>query len=430
MNLYMKNNILFRIFSAVLCLLAVAACGGKESGSEPSGSKATQLSVSSGSTLNADVTSYDLTVTCDGAWSASVSDGGSWASVTTDKSDKGGTVHVNMNINETDEIRTAVITVTAGNLSKQARITQKALSSIISDKSLQFDGPGEQTLTLTTQSAWTAQVSGGSWMSVSPTSGPAGTTKITVKVTEEYREIGSRNGSIQFTISGKTLNVNILQGQTNFLEADAERFYKFDQPAQTLELKTRTNVDRPNWKVDFKAGENQGAESPGLWIKLVSTKAVKENTFTFSISENDRTYTREADVIFFIGDVSDTVTVSQKGIDPLIRTAAIGAYDVQDETWLYRAGNDMLSRLYSADGKTMAMRIVNAADVTVISMTGIPVAPAVGDELTVGFSYFQSGKTLIDTSYPVKVLKVGTEGEEAGLVWLRQEDGAGFIIKK
>ena len=157
---------------------------------------------------------------------------------------------------------------------------------------------------------------------------------------------------------------------------------------------------------------------------------MKENTFTFSISENDRTYTREADIIFFIDDVSDTVTVSQKGIDPLIRTAAIGAYDVEEETWLYRAGNDMLSRLYSADGKTMSMRIINAADVTVISVTGVPAAPAVGDEFTVGFSFFQSGKTLVDTSYPVKVLKVGTEGEEAGLVWLRQEDGAGFIVKK
>ena len=242
--------------------------------------------------------------------------------------------------------------------------------------------------------------------------------------------MGSRNAVIQFAISGKTLNVNVLQGQTNFLEADADRFYKFNQPAQTLELKTRTNVDRPNWKVDFKAGDNQGAESPGLWIKLVSSKAVKENTFTFSISENDRTYTREADIIFFIDDVSDTVTVSQKGIDPLIRTAAIGAYDVEEETWLYRAGNDMLSRLYSADGKTMSMRIINAADVTVISVTGVPAAPAVGDEFTVGFSFFQSGKTLVDTSYPVKVLKVGTEGEEAGLVWLRQEDGAGFIVKK
>ncbi|MBO7641335.1 MAG: BACON domain-containing protein [Bacteroidales bacterium] len=426
----MKNNTFIRIFSAMLCLLAVAACGGKGSGPEPSDSKATQLSVSSGSTLNADVTSYDLTVTCDGSWSAAVSDGGSWASVSTDKTDKGGTIHVNMNINETDDVRTAVITVTAGSLTKQARITQKALSSIIDKKSLQFDGPGEKTLTLTTQSAWTAQVSGAPWLTVSPSSGQAGTTKITVKVTEEYREIGSRNAVIQFAIAGKTLNVNVLQGQTNFLEADADRFYKFDQPAQTLELKTRTNVDRPNWRVDFKVGANQGAEAPGLWIKLVSSKAVKENTFTFSISENDRTYTREADIIFFIGDVSDTVTVSQKGVDPLIRTAAIGAYDVQDETWLYRAGNDMLSRLYAADGKTMSMRIINAADVTVISVTGVPVAPAVGDEVTVGFSYFQSGKTLVDTSYPVKVLKVGTEGEEAGLVWLRQEDGAGFIIKK
>lgn len=426
----MKNNIIIRVFSAMLCLMAVAACGGKGSGPESSESKATQLSVSSGSTLNADVTSYDLTVTCDGSWSASVSDGGSWASVSTDKTDKGGTIHVNMGINDTEEVRTAVVTVTAGTLTRQARITQKALSSIISNKSLQFDGPGEQTLTLTTQSAWTAQVSGAPWLTVSPTSGPAGTTKISVKVTEAYLDMGSRNAVIQFAISGKTLNVNVLQGQTNFLEADADRFYKFNQPAQTLELKTRTNVDRPNWKVDFKAGDNQGAESPGLWIKLVSSKAVKENTFTFSISENDRTYTREADIIFFIDDVSDTVTVSQKGIDPLIRTAAIGAYDVEEETWLYRAGNDMLSRLYSADGKTMSMRIINAADVTVISVTGVPAAPAVGDEFTVGFSFFQSGKTLVDTSYPVKVLKVGTEGEEAGLVWLRQEDGAGFIVKK
>ena len=427
----MEKKTLFRIISVAVCAAVLAACGGKGPGSEPENSKATKLTVSGGSTVNADVTAYDLTVTCDGTWSAQVSEGSAWAKVTTDKTATGGTVHVSMDINESEDIRTAEISVTAGSLSQKARITQKAISSIISRKILQFDAKGEQTLTLTTQSPWTAEITGApSWLTVDPVSGAAGTTNVKVSVLEDNKDKGSRTATVLFTIGGKTLSVQVIEGQTNFLESESDRVYKYDQTGGTLELKTRTNVGRPYVKLDFKAGDNQGAESPGIWIKHLSTKAADEHTHSFTITENDKTYTREADIIFFIEDVADTVTISQKGIDPLIRTNAIGAYDIQGESWLYRTGNDMLSRLYSADGKTLSMRIVNAADITVISVTGIAVDAKVGDTFTVGFSYFQSGKTLLEKSCPVTVLKVGESGEEAGLLWLREEDGAGFIIKK
>ena len=97
---------------------------------------------------------------------------------------------------------------------------------------------------------------------------------------------------------------------------------------------------------------------------------------------------------------------------------------------MYRPGTDLLSRLYSADGKTVSVRIINAADVSVIEMSGIPVDVKAGDACTIGFSFFQSGKTLLQESYTATAFKVGASEEEKDLVWFRQEDGPGFIIKK
>ncbi|MBR1405938.1 MAG: BACON domain-containing protein [Bacteroidales bacterium] len=427
-------GVLSRCLMLAALLVSAAACKNGASGSDPSGSKATNLSVKIiNNTVNADVTTLDATVKCDGQWTAELPKEVTWARITsTDKSEDGGVIHLSLDINDTDETRKAEVTVKAGSLSSIGRFTQKGISSVLSDKSIHLDGIGSKTLTLTTQSSWTASVDGGGdWLTVTPTSGGSGSHEITVSSTKDFLEKGSRDASIRFTIGGKTLTVPVNQGQTNFLESDAQRTYKYDQAGGTLEIHTRNNVGRPEVKVDLHLPQNS-AETPGLWLKHLSTKAVDEHTHTFSVSQNDRTYTRTADIIFTVGELTDTVSVSQKGIDPLTRIYTVGAYDVQGENWLYRPGTDLLSRLYSADGKTVSVRIVNADDVSVITMGGIPVDIAVGDECTIAFSYFQSGKTLIQESIAAKVFKTGDPDskEEQGLVWFRQEDGPGFIIKK
>lgn len=427
-------GVLSRYLMLAVLLVSAAACKNGASGGDSSGSKATNLSVKIlNNTVNADVTTLDATVKCDGQWTAELPKDVTWAKITsTDKTEDGGVIHLSLEINETDETRSAEVSVKAGSLSSIGRFTQKGLSSVLSDKSVRLDGIGSKTLTLTTQSSWTASVDGGGdWLTVSPTSGGSGTHQITVTSTKDFLEKGSRDASIRFTIGGKTLTVPVVQGQTNFLESDAQRTYKYDQAGGTLEIHTRNNVGRPEVKVDLHLPQNS-SESSGLWIKHLSTKAVDEHTHTFSVSQNDRTYTRTADIIFSVGDLTDTVSVSQKGIDPLTHITTVGAYDVRGENWLYRSGIDLLSRLYSADGKTVSVRIVNAADVSVIAMEGIPVDLEPGDECTIAFSYFQSGKTLVQENIEAHVFKTGDPSikEEQGLVWLRQEDGPGFIIKK
>lgn len=416
-----------------LAFLGLAACGQKEQNSGSTGKEPTVFSPGPGGTYNADVTEITVTVQCDAAWDVAVVSGETWTKVlSTEKNSDGGSVRVGMDFNLTEEFRSAELKFTSGSQSRTVRILQKGISSMLDHQSLYFTVPESKVLNITTQSAWTAApADGASWYEIQPTSGAAGSTKMTVTVTNEFLDKGARSSAIRFTIGGRSFDIPVTQGQKNAVIADAEREYRFPQEGGVLELRTRTNVGRPYVKVEFDSG--QGSESGGLWLKHLSTKAMDEHVHTFSVAANEWTYTRRADIVFYVeaaeGTVSDTVTVIQKGIDPILQTSAIGAYDLAGDSWLYRSGTDLLSRLYSAGGKSVSMRIINPSDVTAVEIAGIPVDARLGDTFTVSFRYTQLGEALIAGEYAVTVIKVGS-GDEEGLLWLREEEGPGFIVKK
>lgn len=418
-----------------LAVLLLAGCGRRETEQGSGGKEPTVLSLTPGGTFNADISEVSVGVECDASWEAAIVSGETWAKIlSADKTAGGGTVRVGLEFNMTDDFRTAELKVTSGSLSRTVRILQKSLSSVIDNGSLHFTEPGSKTLNLTTQSAWTASLSDGAeWVRIDPASGGPGATKMTVTVTDENIDKGSRSASIRFATGGTSFAIPVTQGQKNTVVADAERTIRFAKEGGTLTIRTLTNVGRPYVKVLLDDGGTQGAESPGLWLKHLSTRAMDEHVHTFSVDENIRTYTRRADIVFYVeadgGTLADTVTVLQKGVDPILQTRVIGAYDMAGDSWLYRSGASLLSRLYPAGTKTVDTRIIQPADVTVIEIGGVPTDAGAGDTFTVSFRYMQLGETVLSGSHAVSVIKVGT-GDEEGLLWLREEDGPGFIVKR
>lgn len=414
-----------------LALMALVSCGESEKDSGGKTKEPTVFSLGSGGTYNADVTEVSIPVQCDASWDVAVTSGETWAKVlSTDKTSDGGSARIGMDFNLTDDFRSAELKFTSGTQSRTVRILQKGISSMLDHSSLYFTEPRSVVMNVTTQSAWTAASSdGASWYTMEPTSGSAGSTKMTVTVTDEFLDKGSRSSAIRFTIGGRSFDIPVVQGQKNAIIADAEPEYRFSPEGGSLEIRTRTNVGRPYVKVEFEGGSESGT----MWIKHLSTKAMDEHVHAFSIEGNVWTFTRRAGIIFYVetdgGTVADTVTVIQKGIDPILQLGVPGAYDLAGDSWLYRSGTDLLSRLYPSGGKTVDMRIVNPSDVSAIEICGIPTDAKVGDTFTLSFRYMQLGDTVISSSHAVSVIKVGTDDQE-GLVWLREEDGPGFIVKR
>ena len=99
-----------------------------------------------------------------------------------------------------------------------------------------------------------------------------------------------------------------------------------------------------------------------------------------------------------------------------------GFYPVSGTAVTYTAGTDQLSREYSQN--LVSFSIVSPASRTVVSMTGIPSAAAVGSNFTLSYSS-ASDLGVTANSYSVTVVK-----EDGALLWLLGSEGDKFIVKK
>ena len=156
-----------------------------------------------------------IAVTSNEAWTATTSDP-EWCSVLPRTSTGSGTITVTAQENTTTAARTATITITgqtSGDVTT-ITVTQEAVGITLSPSSLTFEATGgSQDITVTSNTSWTATVTGGSWCSVTPNSG---TNNGTVTVTaQENTGTATRTATITVTAGDITRTATVTQNGKN-----------------------------------------------------------------------------------------------------------------------------------------------------------------------------------------------------------------------
>ena len=186
---------------------------------------------------------------------------------------------------------------------KQPEIT---LSTAAADFST--DG-GTNVITFTSSEAWTAQVVNSradDWCSIEPTSGPAGSAKITVTTTENDTP-DDRTASIIIKAGTASKTINVSQKQKDALTVTSS---KFEVSAEGGEVSIEVKAN-----IDF---EYTIEESATDWVEYKATRALKTSNLVFEVKENDDTDKREARITITSGEFCEVITIYQEGAEPSI----------------------------------------------------------------------------------------------------------------
>ncbi|MBE6186454.1 MAG: redoxin domain-containing protein [Rikenellaceae bacterium] len=186
---------------------------------------------------------------------------------------------------------------------KQPEIT---LSTTAADFST--DG-GTNVITFTSSEAWTAQVVNSradDWCSIEPTSGPAGSAKITVTTTENDTP-DDRTASIIIKAGTASKTINVSQKQKDALTVTSS---KFEVSAEGGEVSIEVKAN-----IDFEYAIEESATD---WVEYKATRALKTSNLVFEVKENDDTDKREARITITNGEFSEVVTIYQEGAEPSI----------------------------------------------------------------------------------------------------------------
>ncbi|UBD75394.1 leucine-rich repeat protein [Parabacteroides goldsteinii] len=183
---------------------------------------------------------------------------------------------------------------------------------------------GAQTVKVTTSHAWTA-VSSGSWLTVSPDSGGAGTYELTLTAAANTSTV-ARSAQVDIQVGHKISTIKVSQAQQDVLGLDRNSAV-VAWPAGSVEFTLATN------KADYEVA------SDAAWLKPSATKAVKEEKLLLAYDENPTYDARTATVTVSSGTLSSKVTVTQGGRGALyfvISRDTVGAADTRYELSLMK----------------------------------------------------------------------------------------------
>ena len=188
-------------------------------------------------------------------------------------------------------------------------------------KSMDFDNSAsEKKLTFSSNKPWTVTVSdtraGSSWLSVSPTSGDAGTQTLTVRA-EENTTYDDRNAVISVVAGDSVRRVFVNQKQLDALTLTSDRF---EVPVEggTVNIEVKSNID-------YNAVIPTEYQS---WIHLSksTTRGLSTSSLSFTIDKSDEYDKREGKIIIKSKDKEETVSIYQAGDGILTLTQNV--YDI------------------------------------------------------------------------------------------------------
>ena len=324
---------------------------------------------------------------------------------------EGGTVTLTSEFNSGISEKTDSLIISASDVRKTVPIKQLPLSSILSSSEVYLNGMNPTALKISSVHPWTISYDKGlDWLSVSQTEGLA-PASVSIQARSEFIDCGSRTGSIIVKLNGKPVRVNVTQGQKDVIYlADNDKVY-VECVNSELKIGTRTNV---NYEVEI----GQDAQS---WISYVPrAKVLDEVSETFKVASNDSFDERTGTVTFKYGDdIRQTVTVVQRGLDPILKETVPGLYLPTGNT-LYKAGTVQMRRSYRGDDVTFSF--LYPKEVKVIEFAGLAKNLSVGDKVSLVVTERTEDSATSET-YEVTVLKT-----ENNFIWLKDGDYK-FILK-
>ena len=178
----------------------------------------------------------------------------------------------------------------------------------LNETSVSLTGEESKVVTFTSATDWKAAVAsdGSSWLTVSPASGSAGTTSVTVKA-KANPTYDDRETTFTITGTGKdgstsTGTVHVTQAATLGMVVEQKAF---EVPAAggTVTVRVRANTDY-TYTIDA-SGQS--------WITETTTRALTEYVHTFKVDANDRYDSRQGTITFKNTKTGETdqVTITQ-----------------------------------------------------------------------------------------------------------------------
>ncbi|MBQ9193872.1 MAG: BACON domain-containing protein [Bacteroidales bacterium] len=395
-----------------LALSALLAGGCRQTEKERTSPSYFLVDGSGAASVSAEQQGVVVPVSVDMDWTASLSDE-SWCTLLTDKTDGGGTVTLQVLLNNALTERSLTLTLKAGDATEQVELVQQGLPSVVSATSVALTGTQEQALTLHTRGGWDLAGVLPDWLRAGATGGVAGSSRLTLAAVDDNREGEIRSCDLPLRLAGGTVLIHVSQGQTDALDL-SETAFSLTGDGGTFEVTVGANVD---YSVDVSA-------DAASWISHVSTRAYTQQVETFSVAANESEEPREGTVTFRSGDLFATVSVRQEGAarfkgDPY----QVGLYNYKGRNYLYTEGSDQYALTPSGDG-THTLNILTLNALKVISIGGIPNSPVVGASLSIPLLMVENGAVTAEETLTGTVSQV-----QEGFVWITVPGNRRIIAK-
>ena len=296
--------------------------------------------------------SESITVSSNCSWS--VSSSSDWLTTT----QKDNTITISATTNETNSYRTASVSVVhegTTNTSKKITVRQAPASVNASTETLVFNNTaGNVNVTINSEANWTAATSS-SWMEVSPSSGSAGTSTMTVSVSPNTAT-NERTGYVIISIGGSQ-RIQIPVRQRGIYIETEQTELAFTASGGIQELAVLSNT---SWTIS----------SVPSWITVSPSNGEGDGKVKVTAQENPNTANRSGIIhITQSGlsiDVAITVTQTGKTFD--VNTTVLNFEDKQetqtveiltDGTWNARTDNTWitLSPMSASGNSTLSVTV-------------------------------------------------------------------------
>lgn len=170
----------------------------------------------------------------------------------------------------------------------------KAISSDGGSRELQFESSSDWSITIDDTRT-------SSWLSVTPSSGKAGSVNVSIIVAEN-ETLDERQSRITISAGSIARHINVTQKQKYALTLTSSRF-EVPQKGDEIKVEVKSNFD-----FDITI-----ADSCKSWISSFDTKALTTHELTFNISPNKETTTRNGIITISGGGASEEIKVFQAG---------------------------------------------------------------------------------------------------------------------
>lgn len=318
------------------------------------------------------------------------------------------TLTIRVDDNFSNEPRIDSLVVVSGNQRRAVAIYQHGLDALLSLKQIDLPGTVPVQARVTAKSIWAATTSE-NWFTVDPDHGTTGGI-VTITAVDENLDVDDRSAYLTITTGGVSLKVPVYQKKTDtFLVSDTE--LTLEGSGGQFDIHTRTNVE-------------YGVNVDVPWINYLGTRALLEFDEPFSAEANPEYEPRIGHIVFKWGEVTETVTVTQKPRDHILAMSTPGFYGVGGKDYIYTKRVCQRSSSVNNSGKR-TYRILYPYEDAVTEISEVPVILNSGDNIKVTVSVYRSGQALYKNPINVKVVGVSED-----LIWLRQNESTYFIIRK